>query len=187
MRLWSKGAETHDWATTRIVLCLLALAGCDHTPEPPPEPECTLMGCGSTDGLLVQLFPHEGWPAGNYGFVIERDDESTVCRGRLPLPPCNQPDGVMCESDDVRLGTSGCALPRDKQAFVAVLFDSHPTVLDIDITRNGERLTHARYEVRYEESWPNGAECGLVCREQTAPIYLTLPKSALRSSRVRAP
>jgi hypothetical protein len=150
-------------------------------PEPPPQPAlldsprvCTLIDC--LDGFDIEVFPKQGWRAGSYRFVIEHDRKTTLCKGRLPLPPCSSRlPGITCNRRTVSMAASGCALSPSQQSFDEIILRSHPATVDIDVFRDGVRLTRAHYDVEYAETHPNGEHCGPICRAATRPGYLTLP------------
>lgn len=48
----------------------------------------------------------------------------------------------------------------------------HPAVVDIDVIRDGVRLTGLRYDIEYNESWCGGPGCG---RYSSAGVDLRLP------------
>ena len=156
-------------------LCLVVLgcglSACDKPAQ--REQSCTLMAC--FDGLLIDVYPKAGWPAGNYQFVIKHDQETTSCTGRIPLQPCEQSQGSRCNSSTVVMSASGCALPPSNHYFAEIAFHSHPKVVNIEVFRDGTLLTRTHWDIAYSKFWPNGRECGTVCLGPTTPTDLTLP------------
>jgi len=119
---------------------------------------CPAIGCFT--GLLINVSPQAGWPSGKYRFVIKHDGKTTICKGRIPRPPpwpsvyfdCNR-GGVVWEDGGFEV-------------------HSYPRVVDIAVARDGIRLTHVHYDVKYKESWCGRPGCG---KHRSAGVDLRLP------------
>jgi hypothetical protein len=113
--------------------------------------------------LTIDVYPRKGWPAGNYRFVIKHDKKTTICDVLELAAPSKRSPENLCNGRNVWMGSLGSRIS----------IYEHPAVVDIDILRDGVRVTRAHFDITYEEDWPNGPECGPVCR--SAAVSLTLP------------
>ena len=170
----------HTTAPRIILFCAssLALAGCDGdarrtdapalAPAPPvqaptvsapsgsapsapsaehPVPSsCHTIACFS--GLIINVHPQQDWPPGKYRFGIKHDGKTTVCNARVPRPPRERSLEIHCNSRGAVWDDGGFEI------------HSHPAALDIDVVRDGVRLTRVHYDVEYRESSCGGPGCG---------------------------
>lgn len=119
---------------------------------------CPAIACFS--GLIINVYPQERWPAGKYRFVIRHDGKTTICNGRIPRLPREPSVGIACNSRAAIWEDGGFEI------------HSHPAAVDIDVVRDGVRLTHVHYDVEYKESWCGGPGCGSY---RSAGVDLRLP------------
>lgn len=135
-----------------------ASAPSSHGPSSPTLEPCPAIDCFS--GLIINVYPQEGWPAGKYRFVIRHDGKTTVCKGRVPRPHREPSVDIGCNSRAAVWEDGGFEI------------HSHPAMLDIEIVRDGVRLTHVHYDIEYSESWCGGPGCGSY---RSAGVDLRLP------------
>lgn len=133
---------------------------------------CTEIGC--QDGLLVQVTPSSGWPAGQYTYAIELDDQTITCTGTLPLPACGSP-GMTCDAEGVQITESGCALPPEEQAFGDVNVPTQPTAVSITIQHDGTEVASGSWTPEYETLQPNGPECEPTCSFASVELAASFP------------
>ncbi len=131
-----------------ILLALLFIA----TPAQ-AEKACTEMWC--QEGLMLQLKGID-WPAGDYQFTVDMDGARTVCKGSLPFKTCD--GSVTCDTTDITIGESGCALPEG-HTFHAILSPKTPKHLTVSITRGDGKSFAYDSVVNQQCGFPNGAEC----------------------------
>lgn len=132
-----------------FVLCLLLMLA---TPAL-AQKACTEMWC--QEGLMLQLQGGD-WPAGDYEFTIGLDGAVTHCKGSLPFKTCD--GSVTCDTKDVTIGESGCALP-DGHTFHAILSQKTPANLSVTIMRGDGKAFSYQSPVQKQCGYPNGKEC----------------------------
>jgi hypothetical protein len=118
------------------------------------ERACTQMWC--QEGLTLD-FKGADWPAGRYDFAITLDDAHISCAGELPLKSCDAPN-VTCDSEDVTIGESGCALP-DGHSFYAILSPTTPERVAVTVTHESGKTFTYDSDVAPVCSYPNGEGC----------------------------
>lgn len=131
------------------------------------EPACTQIGCQS--GLQLEVAPDYPWQAGAYVFEFNLDGVRAVCRGALPLPPCEQ-TGLTCDNAAIMVMQSGCALPPESHGFGTVMIGGAPATVQVTITRNGAQLVNKNFTPEYQDAYPNGQQCGPACRQANAVL-----------------
>jgi hypothetical protein len=99
-------------------------------------------------GVMIDVHPHESWPAGKYRFVIRHDGKTTICNGRTPLPPGEQLINIVCSSSSGVVWEDG-----------RFEIHSYPALVDIVVVRDGVRLAHVHRKLEYEVHSPHGPEC----------------------------
>ncbi len=117
------------------------------------EQACTEMWC--QEGLMLQLKSTD-WPAGEYLFAINMDGAVTNCTGSLPFKTCD--GSVTCDSTDVTIGESGCALPEG-HAFHAIMSPKTPEHLTVSIKRGDGKSFAFDSAVNQQCGFPNGTAC----------------------------
>jgi hypothetical protein len=90
------------------------------------------------------------------------DGRAVTCQGSLPLKTCGE-RSFSCDTEGVRLGESGCALPAGQQGLANITFTAFPLALSIRVLRNGDELASAELTPRYTAGQPNGSGCDPVC------------------------
>jgi len=118
------------------------------------EQACTEMWC--QEGLTLQ-FDGGNWPKGEYVFKVNMDGAVTTCRGALPFKTCK--GNVICDSDNIRIGESGCALPEEAHLFYGILSQKTPAHIAITIARGDGRKFSYEADVRSQCFYPNGPHC----------------------------
>jgi len=137
-----------------------------------PEPmACTEIGC--QDGLLVQVSPSASWPAGEYAYAIEIDDQTITCTGTIPLPDCDS-QGITCDAEGVIVTVSGCALPPEEHAFGDVMIPEPATSVSVTITKDGTEVANGSWTPEYQTSQPNGPGCEPTCTSATVELAASL-------------
>jgi hypothetical protein len=111
---------------------------------------------------MLSVSPREGWPAGEYRFVVRTDGDVTTCVGRLPLPAC-ETRGLKCDSDKLQIGESGCALPAEAHAFSDIQFKGFPRDISLEVSHDDKLVVQVKYQPQYTFSQPNGAGCAPIC------------------------
>lgn len=173
-----------DRASTRVLLgafVLLMTGACGRSGASPNDPGspphkgeeplvCTQIGC--LDGFRIAIEPESGLAAGAYVFAIEIDGEVTTCQGSLPLGPCGLDPSVICSSDAVTVGESGCAMAPGDQGFGELLFQGHPKRVKVTIQRDGEVLSDEEFAPQYRHLQPNGPACEPICEQAEAQLKL---------------
>lgn len=115
---------------------------------------CTQMWC--QEGLTLNLNGDE-WPAGDYYFAVNLDGKLTNCKGTLPFKNCQS--SVVCNTKDITIGESGCALPPANHSFNAILSPQAPTDVVIAIRRADGKYFFWENAAQKICTYPNGAKC----------------------------
>ncbi|MGB4100453.1 MAG: hypothetical protein WBK91_00890 [Alphaproteobacteria bacterium] len=131
------------------------------------ESVCTQMGCQS--GLQLDVAPDYPWSPGAYFFDFNLDGAHAVCRGVLPLPPCEQ-SGLTCDNAAITVLQSGCAMLPENHGFGNIMIDGAPAKVRVTITRDGAQLVDKTFAPKYHDIRPNGAQCEPVCRQASARL-----------------
>lgn len=120
------------------------------------------MGCDSD----ITLRAPEGfdWEPGLYTFNFFVDGKTMSCRGKLPLDDCEDAPTFGCDSPNVEIVESGCALPMNKHAIGAVVIKGTPRRVVVSAKRNSQPFLTRTLSPRYEDVRPNGPGCLPVCR-----------------------
>lgn len=116
---------------------------------------CTDIGCGS--GVSARLTPQSGsWQEGQYTLDLTIDERKQECTWRIPNdPPTNY---VSCG------GGVSVEIPSDADdSVLRVRVGSTPKALGLSLSRDGIVILAESPALTYEESHPNGPDCG-VCR-----------------------
>ena len=121
--------------------------------------DCTEMGC--VDGLNI-TFNSEIKTHGNYVFVVTLDDVTTTCEYTLPFISTDGEYGN-CDRDGISLTISGTALDESQHSIPYMYIPSSPESVSIEITRDGTSIASDSFSPEYEESAPNGKDCGPIC------------------------
>lgn len=138
----------------RIILLLFVAVFTTVSLPAAAEKACTQMWC--QEGLTLQ-FDGGTWPAGDYTFTVAMDGATTTCKGSLPFKSCD--GNVTCDSEDVKIGESGCAMPANTHSFYGVLSQKTPNQLSVNITRNDGKSFSYVSEVKGTCFYPNGPSC----------------------------
>lgn len=119
-----------------------------------PAMACTQMWC--QEGLTLDLNSDE-WPAGDYYFAINLDGKLTNCKAKLPFKNCES--NVTCNTKDVTIGESGCALPPEQHSFNAILSQQAPSDVAVAIRRADGKYFVWDNSPQKICTFPNGARC----------------------------
>lgn len=131
---------------------------------------CTEMGCES--GFHLRVDPAKNWPAGNYLFRLELDGKKILCKGKLPLPPCERL-AIRCGGkDEVQIVESGCALGAAEHKFGDLHFPQMPKRISVTILKDGKTFATWKGAATYHKVQPNGNGCEPICRQATADFPL---------------
>jgi hypothetical protein len=144
---------------------------------------CTDMGCISA--LSVTLRTSDGsWPEGAYDVALSVDGVETVCSFRLPekLPSsAGASTGLNCGTDvrfeirpesqcemgcDVNTCWQGCR-PIPGKFVQAISVNGTPSQIELSVVRDGQEILAKHVDPNYQETFPNGPECGPACRHAT--------------------
>jgi hypothetical protein len=122
---------------------------------------CTDIGCGS--GVSVTLTPQSGtWQEGQYTLDLTMDGRKQECTLRIPN---DSPTGHVSCGGGVRM-----EFTSNVDDFVLrVLVDSAPKSLGLSLSRDGTVILAESPTLTYQESHPNGADCG-VCRSTSVDV-----------------
>jgi hypothetical protein len=139
----------------RAFLFLTGIAAVFFLSSPVYARTCTEIGC--VEGLTAWLQANACWTAGSYRFIIQADEKTMQCEGTLPFSSC---DGVSvhCDSDEVTIGESGCALPPNAHSFDTVQLRHIPQKFSLIIEHAGRRSQYNSV-VTPSCGYPNGKEC----------------------------
>ena len=146
---------------------------------------CTLAGCG--EGISATLRTADGkWASGSYELNLRADGTPGTCTLRLPeqlpqgpgipLYPCGPQTTVMVTTDKkCAFGCDGQACGQQcmwlrGQFVIEVMMYATPSRLEVVLSRDGEQLVAQEVRPAYEESTPNGPECGPVCRQAKVDV-----------------
>ncbi len=132
---------------------------------------CTEMGC--QNGLVFHVDPAQEWKHGKYEIILALGFKQVICRGELPLKPCEEGPSFICDDKHVTIGESGCALPSEQQGLSDIRIDQDPHKVMINIKRNYRTILTRTTIPRYEMMMPNGPGCGPVCRGATYDLFGT--------------
>lgn len=122
-------------------------------PPAAAQQACTEMWC--QEGLTLNLNGSD-WPAGRYTFTVSLDGATTHCTGSLPFKSCE--GNVTCDTQDVTIGESGCALPVG-HSFHAIMSQKTPQHLNVAITRADGKTFSFDSAVEKKCFYPNGEGC----------------------------
>jgi hypothetical protein len=147
-----------------LIAALLAWMVSDHAAA---QQACTEMGC--QNGLQLTVAPDYRWSPGAYVFKFLVDGVAIQCRGKLPLPSCDNP-GLICDSTAVTITESGCALPSAAHGFGMVQFADAPQTVRVTITRDNVMLVDKNFTPEYRDVRPNGAQCEPTCHQASAVL-----------------
>lgn len=130
---------------------------------------CTQIGC--LDGLTLRIDPDYDWKTGNYDLYFNLGGKSVICRGRLPLKPCDDGPTFQCGGSGVTIGESGCALPQNAHAISDIHIEGVPSTVSVIIKHNGQTIVTRRMVPEYQTSQPNGEGCGPVCKSASYDLF----------------
>jgi hypothetical protein len=139
--------------------------------ETQAQKACTQIGC--TDGLMLRADPSFDWEPGIYEFTVMADARTLSCRGVLPLKPCGNTPTFGCNSQNIRIGESGCALPTTQHAISDIWISGSPKRVVVSATRNGRPFLSRVLLPEYQRLQPNGEGCGPVCESATYDLLTT--------------
>lgn len=123
---------------------------------------CTEMGCAN--GLTLAADPSFDWEPGFYDFKFFVDGKTMSCRGKLPLDRCEDAPTFGCDSRNVEIVESGCALPINKHAIAAIHIKGMPRKVIVTAKRNDKPFLTRTISPKYEQVQPNGPGCLPICR-----------------------
>jgi hypothetical protein len=132
---------------------------------------CTEMGC--SNGLVLSGGESFDWQPGFYDVRIFADGRTMTCRGKLPLDACADAPTFGCNSPNVEIVESGCALPENKHAIQSVIIKGTPRKVIVSVRRNDRPFLTRTVSARYETVRPNGPGCLPVCRSAEYSLLTT--------------
>jgi hypothetical protein len=131
--------------------------------------DCTEIGC--SDGVNI-TFDSEITTHGNYVFVVTLDGVPTTCEYSLPFVEIDGAYGS-CDREGISLTLSGTALDESQHSIPYMYIPSSPEAISIEITRDGSSIASTSFVPEYEESAPNGKECGPICYSAGTKIEIS--------------
>jgi len=152
------GTMARAWLVSVGVFLLVSAQGCATT--------CTDAGCGPSMSLEIRAADGT-WPDGVYALELSVDGVAHTCSMTLP-------DDIPA-SGGLALSGCGLTLSPDQVAGQYTLrswSSSTPRTLSVRVTRDEALLIDETRTVAYEDSRPNGPECGPVCRSATVDFQL---------------
>jgi len=129
---------------------------------------CTEIGCNNG---LSWSFSRPLRDAGAYVVQLDLDGTKVSCQTSVPFAGCAS--GSACNSTQVVLEQSGCALPASEHSIGGVHILSSPARARITIQRDGALLVSQEITPTYVRSQPNGEGCPPACEQASAT--LTMP------------
>mgnify|MGYP007090804393 CR=1 FL=1 len=133
------------------------------------ERMCTQIGC--MNGVNFTVDPNRDWKNGQYEVHVALDLKTVVCRGELPLHPCDQGPTFRCDDPDVTVMESGCALPDNNHGIGGIMINDDPQKIIVRLTRNYRTILTRTIVPQYQTSMPNGPGCGPVCRGASFDLF----------------
>jgi hypothetical protein len=153
---------------------------------------CTEVGC--SDGLVVQVRrPTSEWAPGAYGLELAFDGHAITCAFTLPadFPATGSVKEIPCQGsvgapgfsvildqdsicDTVQRGGSEtfvCQPVPNRYSLRAGLYGT-PATAKLVLGLDDGVLLDTELTPTYEESRPNGPDCGPVCRQATVDLEL---------------
>ena len=155
--LRTSGHTAPTLVPARLLLVLtLAASGCDTD----ATRGCTLIGCD--DALFVVVAGPDGALApGEYQASVSSnvaDQEPAVC--------------AFTVTASGEVGSECPAFADPGEPGVTVLFPPLSGSVTVDVERNGARVARLGAEPAYAGRFPNGPDCGEVCRQATVRVRL---------------
>jgi hypothetical protein len=136
---------------------------------------CTDITC--VDQTLVIAAPKSGvWQAGTYELQITHDEETAQCAFKLPDDISDATTLIDCGKSMVasfsasRACTDSCTI--DDQFELRLSFDSKPSSLSIELSRDGDVVLSDSRTVEYTEFYPGGRECGGACEQARVQLVV---------------
>ena len=177
------GARSTSFARVFGLVSILASTACSATHE------CTEIGCSSQLSITLRT-PTGAWPDGLYQLRVSTDTQREgLCTFLLPDALPSSPGSVQsldCGST-IRLELSPeleCTMGCDGNAcwqkctpiagkFVArVSIDGTPARVDLNLMRDQVPILAEMATPSYQDVYPNGPDCGPVCRQATLEYML---------------
>lgn len=150
-------------ALAALPACIIVTDGDDDD-----DRACSLVGCAN--GANIEFVSRSGeWAPGDYTFIIFGATKVYRCEVTLPLPPCEQVV-TPCDSPDVMLQVSGCALAPAAQGFGGVYVTPESGSIDVSIRRDGNEIAHSEISPHYVTTQPNGEGCEPICSNASAKM-----------------
>lgn len=172
--------------TWGVLFSALALAGC----EVVGGGVCTLVGC--SDGVHGTVAPESGvWEEGEYRLEVVPDGAKSTCQFAVPadLPKSGTITTLDCGSaatatlwarTECTTTQHGDAVshtcdPLPDQYELQVDIDGTPSKLAVRLTRGSDTVLDDSRTLSYEETSPNGPECGPTCRQAGFELSVAYP------------
>lgn len=149
---------------------------------------CTEIGCSDEVSLTLAFADHK-WPDGAYELEVMLDEVKHVCAFSWPeAEPASGSVGLVpCEPSELRAALAQDAECTEERTADAVIqrcaplpgqytlrlssFGT-PRQLQLQATRDGERLRELALELEYSELRPNGPDCEPLCRQSSQKLQL---------------
>ncbi|PAP76646.1 hypothetical protein [Rubrivirga marina] len=143
---------------------LLALTACDS----PATGACTLIGCA--DAYSVTLAPAgDVLTPGRYAVEASADGETESCAFTVSADAGQTDISVSGESEGCQ-GLFAFMPSTDAETRVRVVFSPLADDVTIRVRRDGADLASVRVDPVYVDQYPNGPDCGAVCRQADTTV-----------------
>jgi hypothetical protein len=161
----------------------VALGGCVASHE------CTEIGCMSQVSITMRT-PTGAWADGLYELTVGTDTQlagrcTFLLPEQLPMPPGNVL-GIACGTGmsfdlapevDCHMGCNGDACwqgctPIPGQFVAHLTVNGTPGRVDLNFTRDTAPILVEMARPTYKDAYPNGPECGPVCRQASMEYML---------------
>lgn len=151
------------------IAAVVFMAALLYAPPAAAQQACTEIGC--TDGVTFTVDPAREWGQGVYRFSFIFDNRIVDCRGRLPLKPCEEGPSITCDAPGVTITESGCALPKASHGFGDIHVAGTPGRVMARVIYNNKLVVTRTVRPAYQQSTPNGPQCGPVCRSAVYDLF----------------
>lgn len=169
------------YPVSAATLLLLGVGGCEDLGD-----QCTLIGCA--DGVMFDILPEDGhWQEGTYALSVVLDSTEFTCEFELPadLPADGRDSSIECGNLTVSIAqrvtctetrngndvSLSCTRVPDQYDLLLSSYDT-PAQSTLTLSRDGEELLSDDRTLDYDETFPNGEECGGGCKQTRVVLEL---------------
>lgn len=151
----------------RLRLCVALLAVASFTAcDSPTMGACTLIGC--EDAYSVTLAPSgDAFPPGRYHVEASADGTTETCTFDVTSSAFLE---VSQESDGCQGAFAFTPSADGASRQVRVLFSPLADDVTVRVRRDGDDVASLRVDPVYVDQYPNGPDCGAVCRQADTSI-----------------